>query len=156
VTTTAPFKFDDIGYWSELKLEIIESYGSAYTKAFANYPRLKKVYIDAFSGAGMHRSKRTGGLVEGSPARALKISPPFNYFCFIDMNPNKTAHLATLCRGRNDVKIVTDDATTYLCKLLPKIHYDRYNRALCLLDPYGLHLDWDVMQLAGQSPLTCF
>jgi three-Cys-motif partner protein len=22
---------------------------------------------------------------------------------------------------------------------------------LCLLDPYGLHLDWEVMQLAGQS-----
>ena len=26
-----------------------------------------------------------------------------------------------------------------------------FNRALCLLDPYGLHLDWDVIQQAGQS-----
>ena len=28
--TAAPFKFDEIGYWSELKLEIVEKYGSAY------------------------------------------------------------------------------------------------------------------------------
>jgi hypothetical protein len=57
----APFKFDEIGYWSELKLEIVEKYGSAYTTAFANEKRLKKYYIDAFSGAGVHLSKRTGG-----------------------------------------------------------------------------------------------
>jgi hypothetical protein len=28
--TPVPFKFDEIGYWSELKLEIVEKYGSAY------------------------------------------------------------------------------------------------------------------------------
>ena len=26
-----PFRFDEIGYWSELKLEIVEKYGAAYT-----------------------------------------------------------------------------------------------------------------------------
>lgn len=51
--TERPFKFDEIGYWSELKLEIVEKYGAAYTKAFANFPNLKKYYIDSFSGAGM-------------------------------------------------------------------------------------------------------
>ena len=30
--TSAPFKFDEIGYWSELKLEIVEKYGSAYAR----------------------------------------------------------------------------------------------------------------------------
>jgi three-Cys-motif partner protein len=152
VTTISPFKFDEIGYWSELKLEIVESYGSAYTKAFSNQSGLKKFYIDAFSGAGVHRSKRTGEEVDGSPARALKISPSFDHFYFIDMNPEKTAHLAKLCQGRNDVDIVTDDATAYLTRqLLPTIKFEKFNRALCLLDPYGLHLDWEVMQLAGQS-----
>ena len=32
--TNLPFKFDEIGAWSELKLEIIEKYGAAYTKRF--------------------------------------------------------------------------------------------------------------------------
>jgi three-Cys-motif partner protein len=150
--TPALFKFDEIGDWSELKLEIVEKYGAAYTKAFARQKGLKKYYIDAFSGAGVHVSKRTGSQVEGSPARALKVSPPFDHFYFIDMNPEKTAHLATLCQGRGDVDIVTDDATSYLTQtLLPTIQYKKFNRALCLLDPYGLHLDWGVMLQAGQS-----
>jgi len=152
VTTAPPFKFDEISYWSELKLEIVEKYGAAYTKVFANQRGLKKFYIDAFSGTGMHLSKRTRGQVEGSPARALKVSPPFDHFYFIDMDPDKTRYLATLCQDRSDVDIVTDDATSYLTqKLLPTIQYKKFNRALCLLDPYGLHLDWDVMLQAGRS-----
>jgi three-Cys-motif partner protein len=150
--TTAPFKFDEIGYWSELKLEIVEKYGSAYTKAFANQKGLKKYYIDAFSGAGVNVLKRTRGQVEGSPARALKVSPPFDHFYFIDMDANKTKHLAALCAGRTDVDIHTGDSTPYLTQqLLPNIQYEKFNRALCLLDPYGLHLDWHVMLQAGQS-----
>ena len=150
--TPGAFKFDEIGDWSELKLEIVENYGAAYTKAFANQKGLKKYYIDAFSGAGVHVSKRTQGQIEGSPARALKVSPPFDHFYFIDMDADKTKHLATLCRDRGDVDIVTDDATSYLTKtLLPTIQYNKFNRALCLLDPYGLHLDWDVMLQAGKS-----
>jgi three-Cys-motif partner protein len=141
--TMVPFEFDQIGIWSELKLEIVEEYGAAYTKAFANQRGLKKYYIDAFSGAGVHLSKRTGGQVEGSPARALKVSPPFDHFYFIDMDTDKAKHLATLCHGRADVDVITEDATSYLVgKLLPTIQYEKYNRALCLLDPYGLHLDW--------------
>ncbi len=154
MTTTGPFQFDEIGRWSELKLEIVEKYGSAYTTAFAGEKGrgLKKYYIDAFSGAGVHLSKQTGKQIEGSPARALKVIPPFDHFYFIDMNPEKTAHLKTLCQGRTDVDIVTDDATSYLTStLLPTIQYEKFNRALCLLDPYGLHLDWEVMRQAGQS-----
>jgi three-Cys-motif partner protein len=153
-TPSAPFQFDEIGDWSELKLEIVEKYGSAYTKAFTgrSAKALKKYYIDAFSGAGVHISKRTGQQIEGSPARALKVSPAFDHFYFIDLNPEKTAYLKTLCQGRTDVDVITDDASLYLTgKLLPTIQYAKFNRALCLLDPYGLHLEWEVMRQAGQS-----
>jgi hypothetical protein len=34
-TSTTPFRFDEVGGWSELKLEIVEKYGAAYTRAFA-------------------------------------------------------------------------------------------------------------------------
>ena len=78
-------------------------YGAAYTGAFSRHPRLKKIYVDAFSGAGAHISKSSGSQIEGSPARALKISPPFDGFFFIDMNEKKTAHLKSLCGSRGDV-----------------------------------------------------
>ena len=145
-------RFDEVGSWSILKLEIIEQYGAAYTKAFANLGRgLKKFYIDGFSGAGTHIDKNTGHPIEGSPARAMKILPPFDHFYFIDLNAEKTAHLQELCKGKQNIQIHTGDANDYLRGLLPRIQYERFNRALCLLDPYGLHLDWDVIQLAGQS-----
>jgi three-Cys-motif partner protein len=146
-----PFKFDEIGYWSELKLEIVEKYGSAYAKAFRN-TRLKKYYIDGLCGAGVHLSKKTATQVEGSPARALKILPPFDEYYFIDIDEEKTSYLQTICGSRSDVHIHTGDATEYLTKeLLPKIQFTNYERALCLLDPYGLHIDWEVMYQAGQS-----
>jgi three-Cys-motif partner protein len=148
--TTPPFKFDEIGYWSELKLEIVEKYGSAYTKTFKKN-RLKKYYIDGFSGAGVHLSKKTATPVEGSPLRALKIFPPFDRYYFIDLDEEKTSHLSTICGNRSDVHIHTGDCTEYLTELLPKIQFKNYERALCLLDPYGLHIDWEVIYLAGQS-----
>lgn len=85
-----PFKFDEIGYWSELKLEIVEKYGAAYTTAFARARNLKKYYIDGFSGPGVHISKTTKARIEGSPARALKITPPFDGFYFVDLSADKT------------------------------------------------------------------
>jgi three-Cys-motif partner protein len=153
VTAPSNFRFDEIGRWSELKLEIVEKYGVAYTTAFSEKgKRLQKYYIDAFSGAGIHVSKETGRPIEGSPARALRVRPPFDHFYFIDLNPEKAAYLKSLCEGRTDVDIITDDASGYLTeKLLPKIRFEMFNRALCLLDPYGLHLDWEVMLEAGQS-----
>jgi three-Cys-motif partner protein len=154
VIAAGNLQFDEIGRWSELKLEIVEKYGAAYTTAFGGERGrgLRKYYIDAFSGAGVHLSKETGLQIEGSPARALKVQPAFDHFYFIDMNPEKTAYLKSLCDGGEDVDIITDDATFYPTrKLLPTIQFEKFNRALCLLDPYGLHLDWEVLRQAGQS-----
>ena len=150
--TDLPFKFDEIGIWSELKLEIIEQYGAAYTKAFSRTPNLKKYYIDGFSGAGVHIAKKTKAEVEGSPSRALKVRPPFDGYCFIDLNADKTDYLRAICGDRSDVDIHTGDSNEYLLNtVLPTIQYEKYTRALCLLDPYALHLNWEVIFQAGQS-----
>ena len=150
--TDLPFKFNEIGHWSKLKLEIVEQYGAAYTKAFARTRNLKKYYIDGFSGAGVHVVKKTKEHIEGSPARALKIKPPFDGYYFIDLDADKTDYLRSTCGDRSDVNIHTGDANEYLARtVLPTIQYQKFTRALCLLDPYGLDLDWHVIQQAGQS-----
>jgi three-Cys-motif partner protein len=149
-----PFVPDEIGPWSEIKLEIIEKYGPAYTKAFAGEKgrNLKRYYVDGFSGAGLHVAKKGKHVIEGSPARALKVAPPFDGFFFIDMNKDKTDYLAQQCGGRSDVTILTGDCNEHLMNtVFPKIKYELYTRALCLLDPYGMHLSWDVIKQAGQS-----
>jgi three-Cys-motif partner protein len=102
--------------------------------------------------AGAHRSKTTGSVVEGSPARALKVSPPFDGYYFIDLDSKKTDYLRLICANRRDATICTGDCNEILKNtVLPPIKYENFNRALCLLDPYGLHLDWEVILLAGRS-----
>jgi three-Cys-motif partner protein len=37
-----------------------------------------------------------------------------------------------------------------LSEIFPLAQYSDYRRALCLLDPYGIHLNWEVIYEAGQ------
>lgn len=55
-------ELDQIGYWSEIKLDIIRDYTKAYSTILTaqKRPRFHHVYIDAFAGAGVHVSKSTG------------------------------------------------------------------------------------------------
>ena len=66
-------RFDEIGYWSQVKLEIVRDYAKAYSTILAKQPRLQHVYVDAFAGAGVHQLKTTGELVPGSPLNALAV-----------------------------------------------------------------------------------
>jgi len=37
-----------------------------------------------------------------------------------------------------------------LNEVFPEVKYSDYKRGLCLLDPYGLHLNWSVIETAGK------
>lgn len=145
-------KDHEIGYWSEVKLEIVKKYASAYSTILANQQHIKKyLYIDAFAGAGTHISKRTGEFVPGSPMNALLIEPPFPELHFIDLDGSRAAELRKLAAERTYVYVYEGDCNEILQdRVFPRCHYEDYCRALCLLDPYGLHLDWSVIAVAGQ------
>jgi three-Cys-motif partner protein len=147
------FQFDRIGYWSEVKLEILKKYAAAYSTILAaqKNPPLHHVYIDAFAGAGVHLSRATEEFVPGSPLNALNVKPPFREYHLIDIEPEKVEHLRKLIGPRNDVTIYEGDANRVLLeKVFPRVKYQDYRRGLCILDPYGLHLDWNVIYRAGQ------
>ncbi|PKL35835.1 MAG: hypothetical protein CVV44_20165 [Spirochaetae bacterium HGW-Spirochaetae-1] len=145
------FKPDEIGRWSEDKLEILEKYFAAYSKILSKY-HFKYSYIDAFSGAGVHVSKETGEIISGSPLRALKIRPPFHEYHFIDIDNLKLTHLQNAACDNPGVFCHEGNCNEILLKeVLPNIRYDRYERAICLFDPYGLHLNWEVIEYAGNS-----
>jgi three-Cys-motif partner protein len=49
-----------------------------------------------------------------------------------------------------DVFIYEGDCNTVLSEsVFPRVRYEDYRRGLCVLDPYGLHLDWKVIEAAG-------
>jgi len=149
-------KFDEINYWSEIKIEIIRKYAAAFSRIIAAQAakgiRLKHVYIDGFSGAGEHFSKTSGGMVPGTPQVVLSVKPPFTEYHFIDLEERKTDHLRTKVGERPDVFIYTGDCNEVLTtRIFPNVRYEQLKRGLCLLDPYGLHLDWEVVKMAGET-----
>lgn len=146
-------KLDEIGYWSEIKLDIIREYAKAYSTIFAaeKQSRFYHVYIDAFAGAGVHLSKSSGAEVEGSPVIAVNTQPPFREYHFIDLDGNKVDNLRSMFGQRSDIHIHHGDCNQIMLKtVLPRVRYEDFRRGLCLLDPYGLHLDWEVIRKAGE------
>lgn len=145
-------QLDEIGPWSEAKLDILRDYASAYMTVLANQSVIQRVvYIDAFAGAGAHISKTTRKQVPGSAAIALDVTPPFSEFHFIDLNRSRIARLEALAAGRADVSVYHDDCNDVLLdKVFPRCRYEDYARALCLLDPYKLAVDWKVLGAAGE------
>jgi three-Cys-motif partner protein len=144
-------EFDEIGYWSEVKLAILDEYAKPYNEIL-KAKKLKTVYVDAFAGAGHHISKGSGGLVKGSPVRALEVKPPFDYLHFVDLDNSRTDELRRLSQNHSNVTVHSGDANVVLLdQVFPMIRYEQYRRGLCILDPYGLHLDWSVIKAAGAS-----
>jgi len=146
-------KLDEIGYWSEIKLDIIREYAKAYSTILSaqQKPSFHHVYIDAFAGAGVHLSKDSGDEVPGSPQIAVNTDPPFREYHFIDLNGLKVENLRSLFQGRPNVLIYEGNYNQVMLEqVLPQVRYEHYRRGLCLLDPYGLHLNWEVICRAGQ------
>lgn len=146
-------RYDEIGYWSEVKLDIVREYAAAYSTIISAQKSrpLYHLYIDAFAGSGLHVSKATGEWVAGSPLNALGIKPPFREYHLIDLDRKKLNSLRELTKGYPDVKLYEADCNTILLdQVFPRAKYEDYRRALCLLDPYGLHLDWPVIERAGR------
>jgi len=150
----------EIGEWSEVKLDIIKEYATAYSIILDKQkrPELKHVYIDAFAGAGYHVSKKEGYLIWGSPLQALLIDPPFSAYHLIDLDQGNTEVLELQVKSRtsgpydpNSVYIYNADCNKILLdKIFPLVRYKDFKRGLCLLDPFGIHLDWEVIYQAGQ------
>lgn len=150
------FQFDEIGYWSEVKLDIVRDYAREYSKILsaqklANGRSLRHAYVDGFAGPGVHVSKSSGGFVAGSPLNALSVLPPFKEYFLIDLDGDKVDSLKALTAGRRDVHVLQGDCNEVLLRdVFPRLRYGDYARGLCLLDPYGLQLEWNVIAEAGR------
>jgi hypothetical protein len=135
--------YDQIGVWSEVKLDIVREYAVAQSTILAKQ-RLSRFYVDAFAGPGVHLSRNTGEWVAGSPLNALAVQPPFKEFHFIDTDGGRAAQLKELGGNRPEVFTYEGDCNDILpSRIFPRAEYSKFGRALCLLDPYNIDLSWD-------------
>lgn len=72
-------KFDEIGYWSEVKLAILEEYAKPYNQIIhAQATKLQSIYVDGFAGAGHHYAKGWDRIVEKPYSRRTVQQYVFN------------------------------------------------------------------------------
>ncbi|MDY6837384.1 MAG: three-Cys-motif partner protein TcmP [Thermodesulfobacteriota bacterium] len=149
-------KLDEIGVWSEIKLDIIREYADAFTKIMRKQDWCRGyAYVDGFAGAGIHISRRTGQFIPGSPLNALELENPFTEYHFIDIDKVKAEALEILSREKPNIKIYPEDCNSALSKeIFPSLRYETRKRALCILDPYGLHLNWETIMDAAKLRTT--
>jgi three-Cys-motif partner protein len=153
-------RIDEIGRWSQTKLDMLRQYLAAYTsilKAEKNRSWCKGChYVDAFSGGVFHLDKESYELVEGSPLLALKNSPPFDSFTFIDRDEQRMEECIQPLResypGAN-ITTLTGDCNDLLAnKVLPLFRGRQSpHRGFIFLDPYGINLAWNTVQAIAEA-----
>ena len=149
-------KFEEINKWSEVKLEIINQYAIPYMNIMRGQ-KFKTHYVDGFCGSGIHISREDWSTVPGSPLQVLDIPKPFDTYHFVDLDDDKTSALKEICKNNfpdRNIEIITGDCNEVLMHMLPKFSFENYDRLFCLLDPYGLHLNWNVIEKMGSMNIV--
>lgn len=94
---------------------------------------------------------KTKEMIPGSPLNALNVDPPFKDYYLIDLDASRVDELRGLTAGRQNVHVFGGDANSILrSEVFPHVRFEDYRRALCVLDPYGLHLNWEVIKAAAE------
>jgi three-Cys-motif partner protein len=163
-----PTKHEFGGEWTSEKLRRVKKYLSAYTTIFSWNPRaraLHTIYVDAFAGTGYRsdsRKVRTEELpfpelleedvqafLKGSARIALEVEPPFDKYVSIEKNSGRVKELEEL---RNQfpektqaIEIVNKEANAYL-RTWCRVTNWRLNRGVVFLDPYGMQVDWSLIE----------
>ena len=161
-----------VGPWAQEKLDRLEKYLSAYTKISSKRPWAKTVYVDAFAAAGkarirvdealldlgeeFRRDDEARQLINGSPARALAVEPPFNHYVFIDRDPDRVAALEKLKADHpnRQVSVRKADCNDYLRDKLvnnPKLDWKKTWRAVVFLDPFGMQVPWGTIESLAKT-----
>lgn len=160
------------GPWTQQKLKCIKKYLEAYITIFkgnARARKLKTYYIDAFAGSGFISNLKSSGterelvnsetqdarqLQKGSAAIALEIEPSFDQFLFIEKSKKRAASLEELKQQHPKkaakITIIQGDANKILMDWCKKQDW-RYKRAVVLLDPFGMQVEWKLLEAIAST-----
>ncbi len=150
------------GDWTEKKLGVLADYLRAYGKVL-KYQPFHTTYIDAFAGTGYRSlagatssdllfpdlaADAPQGLLDGSARLALKTSPRFNDYVFIERDAARCVELENLRKAfpelASDIRIDRGDANDRIRTLCKETDW-RLRRAVLFLDPYGMQVEWQTI-----------
>lgn len=158
------------GDWTERKLYCLQKYLKAYTTIFHRNEKARFYrthYVDAFAGTGrmqlkdMPLAEFTPELAEdqeqyakGSATRALEVEPPFDHYLFIERDPVRALELEQLKEHHpqraSDITVLNADASEAITTWCKETDWTR-NRAVLFLDPFGMDVEWELLQTIGST-----
>jgi three-Cys-motif partner protein len=147
---------DVVGPWSEDKLRLLSKYLNAYTVIMQDqhWCRNGYHYIDAFAGTGRPRARDEERYVDGSPRIALTVPRPFRSYTFIEKSSWRVQKLQQLQEEfpDRDIRIREGDCNRIIVTdIAPHIRYERFNRGLIFLDPFGMDVEWSTIERIAET-----
>ena len=167
------------GAWTEEKLNAFEKYVNAYLTIMNKYRGQydwKLIYFDGFAGSGSRNEETLSNenqlmidLIDEHQITAEELSPykgaaervlnitqqGFDYYYFVDKDAASSNQLQEkLAPFQKDKRLEFrhSDANTEVSKLADAMHSNNKLKALVLLDPFGMQVNWDTIEkLKGTS-----
>jgi three-Cys-motif partner protein len=164
------------GDWTEKKLSALAKYLKAYLTVFRNQEWCVTMYIDAFAGTGYREAKRGDrplssslfgdsyfvedseavDYLDGSAAMALRLSPGFKEYHFIERDEGKYRELESLKEQYRDknasIHCYRDEANMFIRNLCGRGKaYWGNHRAVLFLDPFGMDVEWITLEAIAKT-----
>ncbi len=159
------------GDWTEKKLDCLRNYLRAYRNVLKGKTFLRTWYVDAFAGTGSrvtalprtesifvdetYSDSQAAAYQDGSAKIALGLEDPFDHYLFIEKSRSKAQKLESVIesqfpRLRSRCQVKQADANSALREWCACRDWKK-ERAVVFLDPFGMQVDWDTVQMLGQT-----
>jgi len=141
------------GIWTETKIEILEKYASAYLHIM-NKQKFHLTYFDGFAGSGEIKIGNTKAfkVIEGAAQKVVGIAVPrsFDIYYFVEKDEEKKRLLEFALKSKrptDNIFVVAEDCNDVLKRLAFYLGENSFRKALVFLDPFGMNLDWDSIEI---------
>ena len=145
------------GFWTKVKLEALERYLKAFTKASKSAP--STLYLDLFAGVANDVLRDEDEIIAGSTIRALKTEPKFTKLVLFEL-ANKARQLENRLKeqfpGEQRYEIAPGDCNQTISQVLEdlksKDQSNDYSKSpsFAFIDPCGLNIHWETLvKIAG-------
>ena len=156
------------GDWTKEKLERVRKYLKAYATIMKDR-NFHFAYIDAFAGTGYRTYRRDADsselmfpeiadqevqeFLDGSARIALQVQPRFQKYILIERDENRFIKLQKLKDefASDDIELIQSDANAYLKDLCSKNWIGYQRRAVLFLDPYGMEVEWQTIDVIAST-----
>lgn len=152
------------GSWTEIKIEILETYTKQFLRVFKNQPNQKLLYFDGFAGSGDIEiglgNEVDKHVIEGAATRIMKIDKPrrFDIYYFVEKKKSLAEELAKkLKHDFPDQKcfVVPEDCNVKLIDLAKFLRSSKGKAYMVLgfIDPKGMQLEWASLEILRGLPI---